>query len=420
MPQSEEAAQSLALREIIAHASDRASPDAVISRALQAVRAHMGLQVAYVSEFVGDDSVFRVVDAPGLEHLAKAGDVHSLDDVYCRHILAGRLPELIPDTAAEPIAMAMPITAAVPIGAHVSVPIRLSDGRTYGMFCCLGPFASPTLNPRDLGMMRAFADLAAFEIERDLGNREEATASRTAIEAIMADGLMEIHYQPIFSLSQGRPAGYEALARVSVEPYRSPDKWFDQAGHVGMGVAFELFAIDRALQGLSELPDHAYLSVNASPATATSPELPAILRRAPLNRVVLEVTEHDRVSDVAILLERLAPLRAEGLKIAVDDAGSGYSGLQQIIQMRPDLVKLDRFLIEDIQHDPGRRALAAGLMMFARDTGSRLIAEGVEREDELAVLRALGIDLIQGYLLGRPQPLAAILAETTEVLRAVG
>ncbi|MFN4097859.1 MAG: EAL domain-containing protein, partial [Sphingomonas sp.] len=351
MSESEETVQSSALREIIAHASDRSSPDAVISRALQAVRAHLGLQVAYVSEFVGNDSVFRVVDAPGLEHLAKAGDVHSLDDVYCRHILAGRLPELIPDTADEPIAAAMPITGAVPIGAHVSVPIRLSDGRTYGMFCCLGPFANPSLNPRDLGMMRAFADLAAFE--------------------------MEIHYQPIFSLSQGRPAGYEALARISVEPYRSPDKWFDQANRVGMGVAFELFAIDRALQGLSQLPDHAYLSVNASPATATSAELPDILRRAPLHRVVLEVTEHDRVSDVAILLERLAPLRAEGLKIAVDDAGSGYSGLQQIIQMRPDLVKLDRFLIEDIQHDPGRRALAAGLMMFARDTGSRLIAEGV-------------------------------------------
>lgn len=408
-----------ALREIISSASSTGSSDAIIARALQAVRAHLGLQVAYVSEFVGNDSVFRVVDAPGLEHLAKAGDVHSLDDVYCRHILAGRLPELIPDAAAEPIAVAMPITAAVPIGAHVSVPIRLSDGRTYGMFCCLGPFASPTLNPRDLGMMRAFADLAAFEIERDLGTREEAAASRSAIEQVIADGLMEIHYQPIFSLSQGRPAGYEALARISVEPYRSPDKWFSQAALVGMGEAFELFAIDRALQGLSQLPEHAYLSVNASPATAMSPELPAILRHAPLNRVVLEVTEHDRVSDVAILLERLAPLRAEGLKIAVDDAGSGYSGLQQIIQMRPDLVKLDRFLIEDIQHDPGRRALAAGLMMFARDTGSRLIAEGVEREDELAVLRALGIDLIQGYLLGRPQSLAAIRDAATE-LRAAG
>ena len=150
-----------------------------------------------------------------------------------------------------------------------------------------------------------------------------------------------------------------------------------------------------------------------------SPELLPILRRAPLHRVVLEVTEHDRVSDVRTLLDRLAPLRAEGLKIAVDDAGSGYSGLQQIIQMRPDLVKLDRFLIEDIQHDPGRRALAAGLMMFARDTGSRLIAEGVEREDELAVLRALGIDLIQGYLLGRPQPLAA-MREAAAELRAAG
>jgi hypothetical protein len=99
------------LRDMIAAAPG----ESLVTRALQAVRAHLGLQVAYVSEFVGDETVFRQVDAPGLEHLIKPGDSRSLDDVYCRHILEGRLPELIPDTANEPYAMAMPITAMAPL-----------------------------------------------------------------------------------------------------------------------------------------------------------------------------------------------------------------------------------------------------------------------------------------------------------------
>src|SRR4051794_16108977 len=101
-----EAAGPTLLQELFA-----ATGDGVVSRALAAVREHLGLQVAYVSQFVGDRSIFRVVDAPGLEDLAKPGDSYALDDVYCRHILEGRLPELIPDTTLEPIAAALPMTA---------------------------------------------------------------------------------------------------------------------------------------------------------------------------------------------------------------------------------------------------------------------------------------------------------------------
>ena len=85
--------------------------DSPVARALQLMRSHLGMEVAYVSEFVDDRSVFREVDAPGLEALIKVGDSQSLDDVYCRHILAGRLPQLIPDTSQEPICVSLPITA---------------------------------------------------------------------------------------------------------------------------------------------------------------------------------------------------------------------------------------------------------------------------------------------------------------------
>ena len=395
------------IRNVLAGADNGRS---VIHRALNAVREHLGLQVAYVSEIIGTESVFRHVDAPGLEHLIKPGDVQSLDNVYCRHILEGRLPELIPDTAAEPLAMALPITAAVPIGAHVSVPLRLADGTVYGMFCCLGPVADPTLNQRDLGMMRAFAELAAFEIDRDFHASKAARAKAARIDAMLADEAIEIVYQPICSVRKGRPIGFECLSRFTAEPVRPPDHWFAEAAETGKGPALELMAIRRALTAFARLPRDVYLTLNASPETVLGGALAAALAGQPLNRIVLEITEHSIIQDFDGLAAALAPLRAQGMRLAVDDAGAGYSGLQQILHMRPDIIKLDRSLIDGICDDPSRRALASALMAFARETRCRIVAEGVETEAELAMLRVLGVDTVQGFLLGHPLPLADALA----------
>lgn len=391
-----------------------AASDQVVQRALEAVRTHLGLQVAYVSEFVGNETVFRHVDAPGLEHLIKPGDSRSLDDVYCRHILAGRLPELIADTADVPLAMAMPITHAVPIGTHVSVPLRMSDGEIYGMFCCLGPFADKSLNNRDLGMMRAFAELTAFEIEKERDAQRGHREKEARIGAVIDGGGIDIVYQPIWSLEENRPIGFESLSRFAARPVRPPDQWFGEAAEIGRGVELELLAIRQALAAIPAFPEDVYLSINAASDTVLSPLFAETLAGHPLERIVLEITEHDCIDDFEALEAAVAPLRARGLRLAVDDAGAGHSGLQQILKMRPDLIKLDRSLIEGIGEDPGRRALAAALNMFARETGSRLIAEGVETEAELAMLRALGMDKVQGYLLGRPAPLDAALALLTQ------
>ncbi|HEV7719477.1 MAG TPA: GAF domain-containing protein, partial [Arsenicitalea sp.] len=128
--------------------------DSTIKHALEAVRSHLDMHVAYISEFVDDRTYFRKVDAPGFEDVIKPGDSMALDDVYCRHILEGRLPQIINDTADVPFAASVPMTAALGIRAHISVPIALPDGRTYGMFCCISAKPEPSLNPRDLKMMR--------------------------------------------------------------------------------------------------------------------------------------------------------------------------------------------------------------------------------------------------------------------------
>ena len=386
------------------------APAEVVQGALEAMRTHLGMEVAYVSEFVGEESVFRFVSAPGLEHLAAPGGRMSLDDVYCRHILAGRLPELIPDTAAEPIAMALPITAQVPVRAHASVPIRRRDGSVYGMFCCLSRAPAPSLNARDLAVMRTFAALSAEQIGGAIAEQVRLEGAARRVLEVLAGDAFDIAYQPIFALGEGRPRGFEALCRFRGEPRRTPDLWFAEAAEVGLGPELEVAVILRALEALPLLPEGTYLSVNASPGTVAAGALAPVLEGLPPGRILLEVTEHVAVADYEALLAELARLRACGIRLAIDDAGAGYSGLQHILRLRPDVIKLDMSLTRGVDADASRQSLAAAMVHFAGKTGARIVAEGIETAEELAGLAALGVHDGQGYLLGRPGPLAAALA----------
>lgn len=376
-----------------------------IAQALQSVRKHLGMEVAYLSEFVEGRSIFREVDAPGLEALIKPGDSGSLDDVYCRHILEGRLPELMNDTADHPLAAAMPITQATPIGAHMSVPIRLADGSAYGMFCCLSPHANKTLNDRDLQIMRVFADMAAGQINKNAAAALRLRQIRSRIETIIAAREFSLVYQPIWDFRSMRPTGFETLCRFAAQPYRTPDKWFNDAAEARCGVDLEIAVLDMALQAFPALPDDVYLSLNASPDTILSGRLGPLFAGAPMRRLVLEVTEHAPVGDYDQLRGALKPLRDAGAKLAIDDAGAGYASLQHIVQLKPDFIKLDIGLTRAVDTDPARRALATALISFARDTGSLIIAEGIETAAELETLQRLGVPRGQGYFLGRPASL---------------
>jgi EAL domain-containing protein (putative c-di-GMP-specific phosphodiesterase class I) len=152
------------------------------------------------------------------------------------------------------------------------------------------------------------------------------------------------------------------------------------------------------------------VAVNVSPAAILSGEVAEALKNVPAQRIVLEVTEHAQIADYDALLELLKPLRLRGLRLAVDDAGAGYASLRHILNLQPDLIKLDIGLTRSIDIDPARRALAAALLGFARETNSQIIAEGVETASEFKALRALGIDNAQGYFLARPMPIAQTLA----------
>jgi EAL domain-containing protein (putative c-di-GMP-specific phosphodiesterase class I)/FixJ family two-component response regulator len=251
------------------------------------------------------------------------------------------------------------------------------------------------------------------ELERQADEQRKATADvdrrRARIERALEAGALEMVFQPIVDLSTSRIVGAEALARFSCEPRRPPDQWFNEANEVGLGYELEMAAVDAALASIELLPADAALSVNASGATAMNTGLAEALGRVASDRLVLELTEHTRIEDYQAFQRAVDELRHQGVRIAVDDAGAGYAGLQQILGLRPDIIKLDAVLTRGIDSDPVRRALAACLVSFGVDTGAVIVAEGIETAAELDTLRQLGVPWGQGYLLARPGPLPLTL-----------
>lgn len=377
---------------------------------LHAVREHLKMEVAFVSEFLDGQRVFRYVDSVWAKSPVRVGDAGPLEESYCQRVVDGRLPELLPDAQVNPVAGELPATFAIPVGAHMSVPIRLSDGSVFGTFCCFSRTADTSLNQRDLNLMRVFADLASKMIDRERNAHHHRHAARGRIEDILRSRDFHIVYQPIYDLDRAAVAGFESLARFSAAPIRTPDLWFNDAHSAGLGVELELIAIERALEVLPRLNDGLDIGVNAAPETILDPRFDALLAGLDkAGQIVLEITEHAAVERYEEIAARLKPYRDRGLQIAVDDAGAGYASFRHILNLEPDRIKLDMSLTRDIDIDPARRALAAALIHFSADTGSKLVAEGVETAAEAATLVELGVERAQGYFLGRPMTLDMLL-----------
>jgi EAL domain-containing protein (putative c-di-GMP-specific phosphodiesterase class I) len=333
-----------------------------------------------------------------------------LDHSYCQLIADGRLPQLIHNASDIPLARALPVTTDLPVGAHLSIPIYFSDGSIFGTFCCFSTASDYTLVERDLATMQIFAEFTGKHLERQIAAKRIHDQMAQRVQSAIDTHSFAIVYQPIYDFAAERIVGFEALARFTDLPVRAPNIWFDEAERVGLVEALEMTVIEKAIQSLEHLPRNIYLSLNVSPATVSSGAIVRALRNAPLERIVLELTEHVSIPDYAHLSQVLQPLRQQGARLAVDDAGAGYASFRHILQLEPDLIKLDISLTRDIDTDRTRRALAAALIRFAEETGSLIIAEGVETEAELNVLRQLRINEAQGYLIGRPMPLANAMA----------
>ncbi|MFI5494832.1 EAL domain-containing protein [Actinoplanes sp. NPDC051859] len=226
-----------------------------------------------------------------------------------------------------------------------------------------------------------------------------------AVREVLYRNAVEPAFQPIVQLEDGVVNGYEALARFNPEHFTNPADAFHAAYTAGLGVDLEILAIERALLRISDLPTGVWLSLNASVEALLEPRTITMLLAHAHHSLTVELTEHTQVTDYTALREVMDLLRAAGIKIAVDDAGSGFANLSQILQIQPDIIKLDISLTRDIDQDPVRIALARALFSFSESVGAVLVAEGIETYAEHAQLMALGVRHGQGYYIAKPGPL---------------
>lgn len=259
-----------------------------------------------------------------------------------------------------------------------------------------------------------------------VGTMDEAIRAEELVRRVLDEpGMLRPVFQPILSLETHGVVGYEALARFAPVPLQSPEAWFDLAVRAGLAPELEAFALRTALATVATRPPPpgSFVSVNLSPLLIDDPRIASVLAGDSVDpeAIVIELTERARVADYDALRAALAPYRARGFRIAVDDAGAGYASFRHITELAPDFVKLDARLIEGLTGDVARQALVRAMATFVDQIGALLVAEGVEHLADLDLLLRAGHPmLVQGYAIGRgDDPWAAASDPALRHLRAV-
>lgn len=248
-------------------------------------------------------------------------------------------------------------------------------------------------------------------VEKAMADDASATAvfedEHWRVEVLIASAGIRPVFQPIIELASGKIVGHEGLSRFDASVQLSIDEWFGMANRTGMCVELEVACMAAIVEALAVSPAiDGYISINVSPKTLMEYDFEQLPDRSEQGGWVLELTEHSEVTDYPVLAQRVRALQARGFRIAIDDAGAGYSSLRHVLQLAPDIVKLDISITRDIDTILRNQQLSSAIISFCRETGVSLVAEGVETVDERDTLSRLGVNYGQGYLFGKPLPLA--------------
>jgi EAL domain-containing protein (putative c-di-GMP-specific phosphodiesterase class I)/CheY-like chemotaxis protein len=366
-----------------------------------------------LADLIGSEESMRLVGSAGDADEAIAMAEAIRPDVA---IVDVKMPAGGGPRAARGIMEASPDTRVIALSAHEDRQTVLEMLRA-GAVSYLVKGTTPDEIVRSIGraaqgqasLSSEVMDGIVHELTTKLRREEVATVDRltrqTRVRRLIEGEGLVMHFQPIVDLSTGAIVGSEALARFLDEPDRPPNERFREAADVGLGVELELAAIRSALAEVGNVPAGTYISVNASHRVAMHRGLLGLLDEAPVERLVVEITEHEPVEDYDAFTSALRLLRERGVRIAIDDAGAGFSSLRHTLRLAPDIVKLDISITRDIDTDRGRRALASAMISFADEMGMVIVAEGVETEAERATLKELGVPFGQGYLFAKPGPL---------------
>ena len=401
-----------------AAASLRPQARSMVEGLLRTLQARVGMESVYLSVLHHDHQHVLAAAGDGVVAGLAPGRRIPLAETYCVRMVAGELERSIGDTARHPAVAELPATRDG-LSCWVGVPVHLASGQLFGSLCGASGVARADVPPSIVEEFALVADILGEQLDAD-GVIDETVmdVSRRVTGALTRDGAMSSVLQPIVDVRGGEVTGVEALARFADDD-RPVGLWFADAERAGLLPELEARAVRLAVRRLQDVADDVHVAINVSPSVLPSRELQEVLHDAPLHRLVLEVTEHAAVADYTALSSVLAPLRARGLRLAVDDVGTGFAGLGHIVHLRPDIIKVDRSLVHRLADDPTHRAAGAGLVGMAEHVGATLVAEGVETRGVLRVVSELGFTHVQGYLIARPSPapdLAAVRARAGAVL----
>jgi EAL domain-containing protein (putative c-di-GMP-specific phosphodiesterase class I) len=230
----------------------------------------------------------------------------------------------------------------------------------------------------------------------------EAEGHQLRLDALLEQpDVLGAAFQPIAHLASRRTIAYEGLARFPASMGSSPAQWFSTARRLGRGLDLEGAALRTVLAAARSIPSDCPVAVNLSPNAVLEPAIQDVLV-AQDRRLIVEITEHEPFPDD--LGAGLKGLRERGIEVAVDDVGAGYASFTQLLRLRPDIIKIDGELIDGIDTDPAKRAIATALTSLAAELDATIVAEAVETAGQLQTLVRLGIEYGQGFHLGSPRP----------------
>lgn len=307
----------------------------------------------------------------------------------------------------------------MPLDSVLGIEQDVANWLTRGTFyLAVGLVAGASIDSLRSSVSRSVADQIDHEVQGATTSADTLgvdTARR--VRDVLTDRSFHPVFQPIYALSDGRLLAVEALTRFDAEPHRPPNVWFDEATRAGMGPDLDLAATEVALEAARELPEELSLHINVSTPTLHDPRLLRLLASHPDRKVVLEITEHAIVDDYERLGRARDRLRDHGVRLAVDDTGTGFASLRHVIRLAPEVLKLDMGLVRRVRDDLIGEPMAGALIEFAENTGSLLVVQGIEEHADLVAWQRLGAHAAQGYLLGRPTPLPA--ADVCHVITAL-
>lgn len=233
---------------------------------------------------------------------------------------------------------------------------------------------------------------------------ESQHPSSPRLEAVLRDHMLMTAFQPVFDLTTATVVGAEALTRFVSDSGDPADYWFAEAEGSGLRTDLEFAALESGLEAAHKLPPHLVVALKLSDVVGLDPRLPVLFEETPVapSRVILEVSGKFSPKRAAALAAALAPLRRAGVRLSIENMGSFFAGASPVLQLKPEMIKLEQSLTAGLNQDPLRQELVEAEVKFAREIGAALIAQRIETKDELATLKDLGVTFGQGFHLGRP------------------